>query len=213
MQRKLVPHESSLYSVHSLGRDEGSLSLNEWTVMCTSLAKKIKGLESELQQTKTTYSKVLTKLILRVKKLVKLVKTTSSRRKTRIVLSEDEDAATDSSKQERIIEEIDADIDINLVTPTKVSSQSDHFEDPLKILSAAKVLAKAAKQRRDVVSSTANEPGSTAGVKAQDKGKAIMIESKPPKKLKKKEQVQLSLDEELARKIQEEEQAKAIAAQ
>ncbi|GKA67490.1 hypothetical protein Tco_0767407, partial [Tanacetum coccineum] len=109
MQRKLVPHESSLYSVHSLGRDEGSLSLNEWTVMCTSLAKKIKGLESELQQTKTTYSKVLTKLILRVKKLVKLVKTTSSRRKTRIVLSEDEDAATDSSKQERIIEEIDAD--------------------------------------------------------------------------------------------------------
>ncbi|GJW50020.1 putative ribonuclease H-like domain-containing protein [Tanacetum coccineum] len=194
--------------VHSLGRDEGSLLLNELTVMCTSLAKKIEGLESELQQTKTTYSKVLTKLILRVKKLEKQVKTTTSRRKTRIVLS-----------------------------------QSDHSKDPLKILSAAKVLAEAAKQRRHVVStqiytrrrknvstgsggdstasgilntarvSTANEPGSTAGVKAQDKGNAIMIESNPPKKLKKKEQVQLSLDEELARKIQEEEQAKAIAAQ
>ncbi|GJZ48203.1 putative ribonuclease H-like domain-containing protein, partial [Tanacetum coccineum] len=210
-----VPHESSLHSVHSLRRDGGSLSLNELTVMCTSLAKKIEGLESELQQIKTTYSKVLTKLILRVKKLEKQVKTTTSRRKTRIVLSEDEDAAADSSKQDRIIEKIDADTNINLVTPTKVSSQRDHFKDPLKILSAAKVLAKAAKQKGMFTAgaSTANEPGSVAGVKAQDKGKAIMIESEPPKKLKKKEQVQLSLDEELDRKIQEEEQAKAIAAQ
>ncbi|GKA60911.1 retrovirus-related pol polyprotein from transposon TNT 1-94 [Tanacetum coccineum] len=210
-----VPHESSLHSVHSLRRDGGSLSLNELTVMCTSLAKKIEGLESELQQIKTTYSKVLTKLILRVKKLEKQVKTTTSRRKTRIVLSEDEDAAADSSKQDRIIEKIDADTNINLVTPTKVSSQRDHFKDPLKILSAAKVLAKASKQKGMFTAgaSTANEPGSVAGVKAQDKGKAIMIESEPPKKLKKKEQVQLSLDEELDRKIQEEEQAKAIAAQ
>ncbi|GKA17206.1 hypothetical protein Tco_0697043 [Tanacetum coccineum] len=49
--------------------------------------------------------------------------------------------------------------------------------------------------------------------KAKDKEKAIMTESEPPKKLKKKVQVQLSVDEELARKIQEEEQARAIAEQ
>ncbi|GKE11114.1 hypothetical protein Tco_1414665 [Tanacetum coccineum] len=37
----LMPHESPLYSVHSLGRDEGSLSLNELKDLCTSLSKKI----------------------------------------------------------------------------------------------------------------------------------------------------------------------------
>ncbi|GKA04005.1 hypothetical protein Tco_0676786 [Tanacetum coccineum] len=36
-----MPHESPLQSVHSLGRDEGSLTLNELTVMCTTLSKKV----------------------------------------------------------------------------------------------------------------------------------------------------------------------------
>ncbi|GJV09224.1 hypothetical protein Tco_1346880 [Tanacetum coccineum] len=42
--------------------------------------------------------------------------------------------------------------------------------------------------------------------KAKDKGKAIMEEPATPKKLKKRTQVQLSMDEELARKIEEEEE-------
>ncbi|GKF79329.1 hypothetical protein Tco_0234897, partial [Tanacetum coccineum] len=49
--------------------------------------------------------------------------------------------------------------------------------------------------------------------KAKDKGKAIMQESEPPKKLKKRVQVQLSIDEELAKKVQEEEQARFNAEQ
>ncbi|GKE55947.1 hypothetical protein Tco_1495132, partial [Tanacetum coccineum] len=61
-----MPHESPLHSVHSLGCNEGSLSLNELTDLCTSLSKKVEGLESELKQ---TYSAALAKLILRVKKL------------------------------------------------------------------------------------------------------------------------------------------------
>ncbi|GJY78681.1 hypothetical protein Tco_0484482 [Tanacetum coccineum] len=36
-----LPHESPLHSVHSLGRDKGSLSLNELTDLCTSLSKKV----------------------------------------------------------------------------------------------------------------------------------------------------------------------------
>ncbi|GJX77054.1 hypothetical protein Tco_0323865 [Tanacetum coccineum] len=40
-----------------------------------------------------------------------------------------------------------------------------------------------------------------------DKGKAIMQESEPPKKIKKKELIQMSLDEEIARSFYEEEQA------
>ncbi|GJV52200.1 hypothetical protein Tco_1447941 [Tanacetum coccineum] len=50
-----MPHESPLHSVHSLGRDEGSVSLNELTDLCTSLSKKVGALENELQQTKKTY--------------------------------------------------------------------------------------------------------------------------------------------------------------
>ncbi|GKG30784.1 hypothetical protein Tco_0423272, partial [Tanacetum coccineum] len=102
-----MPHESPLYSVHSLGRDEGSLSLNESTILCTSLSEKVASLESELKQINETYNTALTKLILRVKKLEKQVQTTISRRKTKIVLSEYEDAAEDFSNQRRIIEEID----------------------------------------------------------------------------------------------------------
>ncbi|GJR69799.1 hypothetical protein Tco_0015864 [Tanacetum coccineum] len=93
-----MPHESPLYSVHSLGLDEGSVSLNELTDLCTSLSKKIGALENELQQTKKTYSTAITKLILRVKKLEQKVKTTKARRRARIVLSEDEVDVEDSSK-------------------------------------------------------------------------------------------------------------------
>ncbi|GKF86381.1 hypothetical protein Tco_0254208 [Tanacetum coccineum] len=49
--------------------------------------------------------------------------------------------------------------------------------------------------------------------KVKDKGKAIMQESEPPKKIKKRVQVQMSIDEELAKKVFEEEQAKAKAEQ
>ncbi|GJW97615.1 hypothetical protein Tco_0179423 [Tanacetum coccineum] len=50
-----MPHESLLHSVHSLGRNKGSVSLNELTDLCTSLSKKVGALENELQQTKKTY--------------------------------------------------------------------------------------------------------------------------------------------------------------
>ncbi|GKF76885.1 hypothetical protein Tco_0229355, partial [Tanacetum coccineum] len=61
--------------------------------------------------------------------------------------------------------------------------------------------------------STASELDSNAGVKAKDKGKAIMHESEPPKKIKKRFQVQISVDEELAKKVFEEEQARFNAEQ
>ncbi|GJT38160.1 putative ribonuclease H-like domain-containing protein [Tanacetum coccineum] len=69
----------------------------------------IKVLEKDLQQTKKTYSTAFTKLIFRVKKLEKQVKSGKARRRARSVLSEDEDAAEDSSKQGRKISDIDED--------------------------------------------------------------------------------------------------------
>ncbi|GJY81623.1 ribonuclease H-like domain-containing protein [Tanacetum coccineum] len=185
-ENRLTEYEIRLHRVHSLRRDEGSLSLNELTVLYTSLSKKVANLESELKQTKETYSTALTKLILRVKKLEKLGS---------------------------IIEEIDADTDIILVTPIKVSNQSDQSKDHLRVLSVAKVLEEAAKQGRGSGVSTASDSNNTAGGNAKDKGKEIMQEHEPPKKLKKRVQVQMSMDEEIAKKMFEEEQAKVITEQ
>ncbi|GJZ15783.1 hypothetical protein Tco_0551460 [Tanacetum coccineum] len=120
-----MPHESPLKSVHSLGRNKGSLSLNELTDLCTSLSKKVESLESELKQTKQTYYTTL------------------------------------------CFQVID-DIDKSTIT---------------------------------------------VGVKAKDKGKAIMHKSEIPKKFKTRVQVQISVDEELAKKVFEEEQARFNAEQ
>nr|GFA33246.1 hypothetical protein [Tanacetum cinerariifolium] len=45
---------------------------------------------------------------------------------------------------------------------------------------------------------------------AEDKGKAIMQESEPSKKIKKKEMIQISLDKEIAQRLYEEEQAQLL---
>ncbi|GJS35289.1 hypothetical protein Tco_0533671 [Tanacetum coccineum] len=235
----LMPHDSPLPRVHSLGSDEGHLSLNELTVLCTSLSKKVESLEYELKQTKQTYSTALTKLIKRVKQLEQTIKTSQARRRAKVVISDAVEDEEDSSKQGRsLIEELDMDAGISLVPP-HVADQgrfddtqvSDQPEEQLGIFSAAKVLADAAEQRRDVENvqtytrrrravstgsggvSTASELVSTAGVKAKDKGKAVMQESEPPKKIKKRVQVQMSIDEELAQKVHEEEQARFNAEQ
>nr|GFB86439.1 hypothetical protein [Tanacetum cinerariifolium] len=53
----------------------------------------------------------------------------------------------------------------------------------------------------------------TAGLKARDKGKAVMQESEPTKKNKKRIQVQMSINEELAQKLHKEELARFNAEQ
>ncbi|GJX80454.1 putative ribonuclease H-like domain-containing protein [Tanacetum coccineum] len=175
------PHDSPLPKVQSLGSDAGRMTLSELTVLCTNLSNK-----------------------------------------------------------GRMIEDINEDTNTILVTLTKVSSQSDQSEDHLKVLSAAKVLADVARKRREVANvtpytrrkrkistasgdiSTAEEPVNTAGAskpvstadmvqeRVKDKGKAIMQESEQPRKIKKKEYQQISLDEEIAQKLYAEELAKDI---
>ncbi|GJU22689.1 hypothetical protein Tco_1156031 [Tanacetum coccineum] len=61
--------------------------------------------------------------------------------------------------------------------------------------------------------STVSEIDTTAAEKANEKGKGIMTEPEPPKKLKKRVQVQLTVDEELAKKLFEEEKARFNAEQ
>ncbi|GJW24382.1 hypothetical protein Tco_0038193 [Tanacetum coccineum] len=197
----LMPHESPLHSVHLLGRDEGSLSLNELTGLCTSLSNKVQSLETELKETKQTYNSALTQLIRRVKKLEHIMKASKSRRRARVVESDDEEDLEDPSKQGRNEGRND---------DTQIY---DLPAEQLGVFSAATTLEDAAKRRsvetaqtytrriRSVstgsgrvstasrIVSTASKLGSTAGVKAKDKGKTIMQESEPLKKVKKRVQL------------------------
>ncbi|GJU94686.1 ribonuclease H-like domain-containing protein, partial [Tanacetum coccineum] len=142
-------------SVHSLGRDEGSLSLNELTNLYTSLSKKVESLESELKQTKQTSNVALTKLIKRVKKLEQTIKTSQARRRAKVVISNDEEVEEDPSNQGRsLIEELDLDAEISLVpshaTDIDDTQISDQPEEQLGVFSAATVLADAARRRKSV---------------------------------------------------------------
>ncbi|GKC71346.1 hypothetical protein Tco_1117229, partial [Tanacetum coccineum] len=231
-------YDSPILRVNTLGSDEGSMILHELTDLCIQLLNKVESLETELKQTKQTYGAAFTKHIKKVKKLEQTGRS--------------------------MIEEIDQDARITLVqiqaedqvTSTQVSAQGeahtqqDQLKDHLRVFSAAKVLADAARKRKEVVhvhsytgrkravstgsggistveelvsTAGASMPVSTAGmvqevsipspVATKDKGKANMQESEQPKKIKKRVQIQMSLDEELAQKLHEEEQARFNAEQ
>ncbi|GJU89247.1 hypothetical protein Tco_1301670 [Tanacetum coccineum] len=108
-------YDSPLPIVNTLGSDEGSMTLQELTVLCTTLSKKVERLEADLQQTKKVYGTAYTKLIKKVKKLEKTIKSNQARRRAKIMVSYDEEDSEDSSKQGRKIDEIDQDPDITLV--------------------------------------------------------------------------------------------------
>ncbi|GJU56701.1 hypothetical protein Tco_1234467 [Tanacetum coccineum] len=225
-----MPHESPLHSAHPHGSDEGSMQ-HDLTVLVTNLTNRIGTLETDLQQTKKAYSTAFTKLVLRVKKLETQIKLRKARRKARIVLTDDEDDVKDSSKQGRKIAHINEDPTISLVqdkeeTPTELVEDLGSAEKGEMETSTANILVSTASPPKDSTAdiSTVSLTVSTAaaaliyirrsGSKRKDKRKAIMTEPEPPKKkLKKREQVQISMDKELARKILEEEQARAAAVQ
>ncbi|GKF64376.1 hypothetical protein Tco_0187824 [Tanacetum coccineum] len=86
-----MPYDSPLPRVHSLKIDEGSTTLHELMVLCTTLSKKVESLESDLKQTKLTYGAAYTKLIMKVKKFENRNKSSKARRRVRLIVSKDED--------------------------------------------------------------------------------------------------------------------------
>ncbi|GJZ50943.1 hypothetical protein Tco_0605458 [Tanacetum coccineum] len=143
--------------------------------------------------------------ILRVKKLEYKLKSGKARRKAKIVLFNDEEIAEDSSKQGRKISQIDEDTMISLVqdeeTPTRIIEEHGSGEKgEMKISTANIQVSTASPPKVSIV-----VPHVYTRRSAKDKGKAIMEESATLKKVKKRNQVQLSMDEELARKIEKEE--------
>ncbi|GKD59117.1 hypothetical protein Tco_1296626, partial [Tanacetum coccineum] len=100
-----MPHESPLQSVHSLRRDEGSLSLNELMDLCTLLSKKV----NKLEQT---------------------IKISQAKRRAKVVISNDEEAEEDPYNQGRsLIEELDLDAGIFLVPPHDAAKRRQSVEN------------------------------------------------------------------------------------
>nr|GEV23357.1 hypothetical protein [Tanacetum cinerariifolium] len=110
-----MPRDSPLPRVHTLESDEGNMQQNKLIDLVTKLTDRVLALETDLQQTKKIYSSAVTKLIMKVKKLEKIVKETKARRRAKIVVSDDEDATEDTSKHGRKIDAIDQDPNISLV--------------------------------------------------------------------------------------------------
>ncbi|GJZ13649.1 hypothetical protein Tco_0548879 [Tanacetum coccineum] len=168
-------HDLPLLRVNILRSDEGSMTLQELMVLCTTLSKKVESLETDLKQTKLTYGAAYTKLIKKVKKLENKVKSSQARRRARIIVSDDEDDLEDPSKQGRKIAKVDQDPAISLVQhDAEIQGRHEHdmefdFDlDAAKDVSTAKPVSTAG-----VAVTTASVAVSTA----KDKGKAKMDES------------------------------------
>ncbi|GKF79298.1 hypothetical protein Tco_0234866, partial [Tanacetum coccineum] len=110
-----MPHDSPLPRVNTLGSDEGRMQHNELMDLATKLPDRVVTLETDLQQIKKVYGVAYTKLIMKVKKLEKTVKSSQARRKVKIVVSDDEDNLEDPFKQGRKIDEVHQDPNITLV--------------------------------------------------------------------------------------------------
>nr|GEW54500.1 hypothetical protein [Tanacetum cinerariifolium] len=113
----------------------------------------------------------------------------------RLKLLELMNICTTLSNRGRMIREIDKDENVNLVS---VQEEVHKTDEPLKENDDA-----------TLAETLPNIKWSTT----KDKGKCIMQETEPPKKINKREMIQLSLDEELAQKLHAEKFAKETARQ
>nr|GEY05618.1 putative reverse transcriptase, RNA-dependent DNA polymerase [Tanacetum cinerariifolium] len=132
-----IPYDLPLPRLNTLGSDEGSMTLQELTVLCTTLSQKVESLKADLKQIKKVNEAAYTKLIIKVKKLKKTVKTSKARRKAKIVVSDEEVDLADPSKQGRKIEEIDQDPSISLIQPVTTASVDISPASPTRRVSTA----------------------------------------------------------------------------
>ncbi|GJS82816.1 hypothetical protein Tco_0749357 [Tanacetum coccineum] len=121
-----MPHDSPFPGGHTPGSDEGSMTLHELTVLCTKLSQK-------------------------VKKLEQTVKTSQARRRTKLVVSDDEEDEEDPSKQGRsLIEEMDLDAGISLVPPQVSTASPEVSTADTELNTASTFVSTASPQRKEV---------------------------------------------------------------
>nr|GEV70692.1 hypothetical protein [Tanacetum cinerariifolium] len=161
---------------------------------------KVTHLENELTSTEAVYNKALITLT----KKVKIEKKLKHKRRRAVIDSSEEEEASlnpeDSPKHGRMIEEINKDENVNLVKRSEQEEEQETTEHRMDFSTASP-------QVDDDDGTLAETLLNIKRSVAKDKGKAIMQESESSKKIKKKEMMQISLDEEIAQRFYEEEQA------
>ncbi|GKF61597.1 hypothetical protein Tco_0181651, partial [Tanacetum coccineum] len=178
-------------------------------VLCTTLSKKVESLETNLKQTKKIYGTAYTKLINKMKKLEKTVKSSQARRRARIVVFDEEDNLEDPSKQGRKITKIDMDPSISLVQhDAEIQGRYEHDIEFDYDFDAAKEVSTAEHNVNTVepvsTASVAVTTSSVAVSTAKDKGKGIMAESEAEQTKIKLQQEQERLGYEAAVRLQDE---------
>ncbi|GJY16791.1 hypothetical protein Tco_0387213, partial [Tanacetum coccineum] len=179
------PHDSPLPGGHTPGSDEGRMQQNKLMDLVTKLSDIVLALETDLKQTKKVYSTAVTKLIMKVKRLEKRVKSSKARRRAKIVISDDDMASTQEDQPEdqlRVLSEAKVLVEASRVQTYSrirraVSTGSGRVSTASRIISTAK---------ETISTAGASMPVSTAGMvqestssprATKDKGKAIITES------------------------------------
>ncbi|GJX05285.1 hypothetical protein Tco_0191201 [Tanacetum coccineum] len=180
-----MPHDSPLSGGDTPESDKGSKKLNELMELCTKLFDKVTSLEKDLKQTKKVYDD---------EEDLVLEDPSNQGRMTEIEY-EDIDVETE-------YEEVEYELD--QTTPTKVSQGKEQslesFEVQLDVLSAAKILADASRERVKTYKSYTRRRRSTVSLRDSTAGGLFSTAKKI-----------LSTDERIAHKLNEEEMAKAVA--
>nr|GEY57075.1 retrotransposon protein, putative, Ty1-copia subclass [Tanacetum cinerariifolium] len=126
----LTPHDSSLTGGYTPGSHEGRLKLEEFIDLCTTLSNKVSTLENELIRTKAVYHKAFITLTKRVKKLETQLKQNRSRAVIHSSYEEEPSVhINDSPKQGRMIEELEKDEDVNLLSFDEELAQKLYAEE------------------------------------------------------------------------------------
>ncbi|GKE83666.1 hypothetical protein Tco_1557408 [Tanacetum coccineum] len=181
-----------------------------------------------METTKTTQTKEIASLKKRVKKLERKRKSKTPGMKrlfkiggsTQVISSEDEGLGDqeDASKQGRKIDDIDQDAEVTLVDETQGSEKvveevvstaevSAATTITTKEITLGQALAELRSVKPKVVQAPTPIVSSQQPTQVKDKGKGKMVKEEPVKKMSKKEL--LKLDEELALKLQDEEEEQA----
>ncbi|GJR52790.1 ribonuclease H-like domain-containing protein [Tanacetum coccineum] len=219
-----IPHDSPLHAIHSHGSDEGSLKLNELMNLVTKLSDEIGVLEADLKKTKQTYNSAYTKLILRVKKLESQIMIGKARRQARVVLSDDEDIADDSSKQGRKLSDAEVqekastktELFIQEVTPTEVIQDQEGSEKGSDEVSTAGAKKGTATEEVPIVSTTEVNLSTVGGTvtytrRIAEKRLCLAEAIRLEEQINEEQRAQIARDEEIARQWDEEERKRAMA--
>ncbi|GJV40837.1 hypothetical protein Tco_1419277 [Tanacetum coccineum] len=182
-----MPHDSPLPRVHTLGSDEGRMQHNE----------------------------LIDLLIKKVKRLEKNDKLSKSKRKLRLVLSDEEGlnskilAQEDHSKQGRKIAQIDEDEGITLKQIGVYTASIDFTTANVRVttvgaeISTASPEVKTADDYVDDIAAKSLVYIRRSVAKTKDKGKGIMVESESSMTKTKRQQEQERLGYEVALRLQE----------